>query len=152
MRRFANSAAVLAFGMVMATPLFSQNQVDQQPCPEVAEDAVGCEPIAWSRLQEPVPLPDAASPPDRPGAKEGPGASSETQSSDFEGHRQRVQTIVGVIIRNQEWYLLRVSAAVTLALEGPQVARHHEGERVRIKGVVDHEKRSIHVESITPIS
>ena len=48
----------LAFLFVVAPLAFSQDGTPQ-PCPDVESGALGCEPVAWSRLQEPMPLPGA---------------------------------------------------------------------------------------------
>jgi hypothetical protein len=151
MKRVAQALAPLAFWLMTAVFSFSQNQLNQQPCPD--EDAVGCEPIAWSQLQEPAPLPDAASPPDRSRDQERPASSSELRRSDFEArHGQSTQTVQGVVIKDQGKYCVRVSADADFVLDDQQIAERYAGEPVRIEGVVDNEKNTLHIKSITPVS
>jgi hypothetical protein len=145
MKRPKQALTILAFWLTSAALLFSQNQLAPRPCPD--EDAVGCELIAWSQLQEPVPLREASSPPDRPGDKEG-AASSELQSETRGA--QFPQTVVGVIVKNQGRYCLRVNGWLDLVLDDQRIAQRHESERVRIEGVVDKERKTLRVEVITP--
>ncbi|MGH9497917.1 MAG: DUF5818 domain-containing protein [Terriglobales bacterium] len=128
MKRLAWALAVVAFWSMTAALSFSQNQLDQQPCPDHDEDAVGCEPIAWSGLQEPVPLPNVA-------------FLSDRQSDPVEG----------TVVKKQGQYCLRVTAEADFILDDQQMAQSYEGERVRIEGVVDREKKTLHSRSITPV-
>ena len=57
----------------------------------------------------------------------------------------------GVVVRDQDQYCLRVSAEVNLMLDDRQIAQRHEGKQVRIEGVVDREKKTLHIVSITPV-
>ncbi|MGA8489325.1 MAG: hypothetical protein WB711_02820, partial [Terriglobales bacterium] len=57
MKRGAGTFLGLALFLLFSSSAFSQG-ASPQPCPEVTEDTLGCEPIAWSQLQAPVPLPD----------------------------------------------------------------------------------------------
>jgi len=50
-------ALTVGISWLAASFSFCQNPVDRQPCPDVTAEAIGCELIAWSHLQEPVPLP-----------------------------------------------------------------------------------------------
>lgn len=59
----------LAFLFVVTSLAFSQDGTPQ-PCPDVEPGALGCEPVAWSRLQEPMPLPE-------PDAKPAPPADQQ---------------------------------------------------------------------------
>jgi hypothetical protein len=146
MKRPKQALTILGFWLTSAAFLFSQNQLGQRPCPD--EDGVGCELIAWSQLQEPVPLPEASSPPDRPGDKEG-AASSELQA-EARGP-QSPQTVLGVIVKNQGRYCLRVNGGLDLVMDDQRIAQRHESERVRIEGVVDKARKTLRVEVITPV-
>ena len=141
MKRPANALALLAFWLITTPLSFSQNQLDQEPCPDVAEEALGCELIAWSNLQEPAPLPDATSP------SEGP---NEPANESRRG--QSLQTVTGIIIRNEGQYCLRVSAGLVLTLDDQQAAQRHAGERVKITGMLDAGRKMLRVERIAPIS
>ena len=61
MTRLAQVLMVSILCLAPAKPSLSQNP-GRQPCPDVTAEAIGCELIAWSKLQEPVPLP--LTPPD----------------------------------------------------------------------------------------
>jgi hypothetical protein len=62
MTRVAQALMVSILWLAPAKPSLSQNPPERQPCPDATAEAVGCELIAWSHLQEPVPLP--LTPPD----------------------------------------------------------------------------------------
>jgi hypothetical protein len=141
MKRPANVLVSLAFWLATTAFSFSQNQLNQQACPDVADEALGCELIAWSHLQEPVPLPEATSPPERPKeqANEVPRAQS-------------LQTMTGFIVLNQGQYCLRVNDQLVLVLDDQKTAQRHEGERVKIQGMLDADRKTLRVEGISPIS
>jgi hypothetical protein len=62
MTRLAQALMVSILCLAPAKLSLSQNPPERQPCPDVTAEAIGCELIAWSHLQEPVPLP--LTPPD----------------------------------------------------------------------------------------
>jgi Protein of unknown function (DUF5818) len=140
MRRAANALAFLAFWLVTTPFSFSQNKLNEQPCPDCAEEALGCELIAWSQLNEPAPLPDATSP------------STLPEESANEFRSQFPQTFTGVIFQNEGRYCLRVNAGLALMLDDQRTAQRHEGERVKIKGRLDAGGTTLRVQAISPIS
>jgi hypothetical protein len=154
MTRPASALAASIFSLA-ATLTFSQDQAGRQPCPDVTSETMGCELIAWSRLQEPTPLPDATSPPDgQPKEKEKGRLEKrvEGQESDLNPQRQSSQTVTGVIVRNEEMYCLKVNADLTLVLDDQEVAQRYQGKRVNIKGLVDLELKTLRIESIGAVS
>jgi uncharacterized protein DUF5818 len=134
MTRLASALTVSIFGLATATLMFCQNQAGRQPCPDVTEATMGCQLIAWSHLQEPVPLPDATSSPNR-------------QARD-----QFLQTFDGTIVRSEGQYLLEVSAGVALVLHDQEIAQRYEGKRVKINGWLDTTQKMLHIGSIEAIS
>ena len=56
MKRETNTLLGLALFLAIAPFAFSQDG-NPQPCPDVT-GTLGCELVAWSQLQEPVPLPE----------------------------------------------------------------------------------------------
>jgi hypothetical protein len=52
-----NALVKFALLLVMAPQVFAQAG-SPQPCPDTTAGALGCELIAWSKLQSPVPLPE----------------------------------------------------------------------------------------------
>src|SRR5580704_1915736 len=91
----------LAFLFVVAPLAFSQDG-NPQPCPDVEPGAFGCEPVAWSRLQEPMPLPE-------PDAKPEPSANQQSnQSSNSAAQPQTPkQSITGIVVKEGEKYVLK---------------------------------------------
>jgi hypothetical protein len=134
---------------------FSQSHPERQPCPDMTAETIGCELIAWSRLQEPAPLPDAPSPPTG-GAKEqnakavalpGRGRASDV---DPQG-QQTLQTVAGVIVRSQGEYWLKVNLEMELLLDDERIGRQYEGRPVHVRGVVDVKLRTLKIRNIEPI-
>ena len=84
----------LALLFVFTSLAFSQDGTPQ-PCPDVEPGALGCEPVAWSRLQEPMPLPE-------PDAKPAPPADQQAgQSSNFPTQTQTPkQSITGIVVKS----------------------------------------------------
>jgi hypothetical protein len=69
----------LALFLAVAPLAFTQDGT-AQPCPDVTPGTLGCQLVAWSQLQEPVPLPEPETKP-APPREQQPGQSpnSETQ-------------------------------------------------------------------------
>jgi hypothetical protein len=156
MTRPVNALAGSLFWLATATLTFSQDQAGHQPCPDVTSETMGCELIAWSRLQEPVPLPDATSPPDRQDRqayeKERLEKRAKGQESDANPQHQSSQTVTGIIVRNEAMYWLRVNADLTLLLDDQEVAQRYQGRQVNIKGLVDLELKTLRIDSIQSVS
>jgi hypothetical protein len=138
MMRAPSALAVSVFWLATATLSWSQSQPDREPCPDVTADTLGCELIAWSGLQRPVPLPDAAYPSDRQ-AKE-------------QADEESRQTIPGVITKSAGQYCLRVSSEVAFVLDQQNIGESYEGRRVTITGIIDARTKRLHIESVAPIS
>jgi hypothetical protein len=101
----------LAFLLVVAPLAFSQDRTSQ-PCPDVEPGALGCEPVAWSRLQEPMPLPE-------PDAKPAPPADQQTgQSSNSPAQPQTPkQSIIGIVVKQGEKCVLKAGDNTTYQLD-----------------------------------
>jgi hypothetical protein len=60
---------LLALLLLAFAPMAFSQERNAQPCPQVKPGIIGCELVAWSHLQEPVPLPQPetkpAPPPDQ---------------------------------------------------------------------------------------
>jgi hyperosmotically inducible protein len=86
----------ILLGLVLLLPFtsmaFSQDSTPH-PCPDVTSETLGCELVEWSKLQEPVPLPN----PD-PDAKPVPPGERDPQS----GQTPNVQTRRQASIRTQQ--------------------------------------------------
>ena len=117
---------------LIATPLLAaQNQLSLQPCSDTAAESLGCELIAWSDLQKPALPPEPAVVP-------GPTPTA-----------PRI-TVVGVILRSDGQYFLRVDRGVSLFLGDSPSARDHESERVKVTGTSDPATGSFRVQDIQP--
>ena len=146
MKRTVNALVVSTFCLITAVFSFSQSPPDRQPCPDVNTDALGCDLIAWSSLQAPVPLPllEEREPEDQPTENEKVEKETATEGS--------VKNIAGIITQNAGQYYLRTGANDGLLLDDQKSARNYEGRRVIITGRVDAQMKRLHIESIVPTS
>jgi hypothetical protein len=144
MKRTVNALVVSTFCLITAVFSFSQSPPDRQPCPDVNTDALGCDLIAWSSLQAPVPLPlvQERQPDDQ--ANENLGEERATAGS--------VKNIAGVILKNAGQYYLRTGADEDLLLDDQKTAQNYDGKRVTVTGRVDAQMTRLHIESIVPTS
>jgi Protein of unknown function (DUF5818) len=122
-------------------PFAVTQETTAQPCPEVTPGTLGCELIAWSHLQEPVPLPDpdATTQPDQQSAK---SSNSETEP---QAARQR---ITGIIVRQGEKYVLKAGDNTTYQLDDQDKAKRYQDKQVLVVGTLDAANHTIRIESI----
>ena len=118
MTRPVNVLTVSVFWLITATLTFCQSQAERQPCPDVAAETTGCELIAWSHLQDPVPLPHATSPPD--------GQSQEAAKVSSS------QSIAGVTGCREERHHPATGPDVALLLDDQEMAQSCEGNWVMV--------------------
>jgi hypothetical protein len=144
MKRTANALVVSTFCLITAVFSSSQGQPDRQPCPDANADALGCELIAWSSLQAPVPLPLVQQQKPEDQANENLGEERATAGS--------VKNIAGVILKNAGQYYLRTGADEDLLLDDQKTAQNYDGKRVTVTGRVDAQMKRLHIESIVPTS
>jgi hypothetical protein len=95
MKPETNSLVSLAFFLIVTPLAFSQSGA-VQPCPDVRPGTLGCELIEWSRLQEPVPLPEPDAKPVPP--KDQPDALPGRSKSSTAPPQASRQVIVGTIV------------------------------------------------------
>src|SRR5208282_4870841 len=95
---------LLGLGLFLATASLALAQDAAQPCPDVTPNTLGCELVAWSHLQEPVPLPELQSQPDQ----------QTGQAPDSQASRQR---ITGIVVRQGEKYVLKAGDTTTYQLD-----------------------------------
>jgi len=112
-----------------------------QPCPNVMPGALGCELVAWSHLQEPIPLPGSETKP-APDQQSGRSPSSQTQP---QASRQK---ITGIIVRQGEKYVLKAGDNTTYQLDDQERARRYQDKQVMVVGRLDPESHTFHIESI----
>jgi Protein of unknown function (DUF5818) len=146
MKRGASTLFGLALFLLVSSWAFSQD-ASPQPCPDVTRDSLGCEPVAWSRLQEPVPLPE-------PGRV--PAPSPDQQSSQSAGSQVQPdtpkQSIKGIIVRQGEKFVLKAGDNTTYQLDDQNKARQYQDKQVNIVGILDTDSNTLHIETIELVS
>jgi hypothetical protein len=133
--------------LIIVGPLAVSQDGGLQPCPDVSPGALGCELIAWSRWQEPAPLPEPDAKPAPPADHQG-GSSPDTQTQP----ETSTQSIVGIIVREGENYVLKTGDNTTYRLDDQERARRYQDKRVKVVGKLDSLSNSLHTESIELIS
>jgi hypothetical protein len=128
----------LAFLVVVAPLAFSQDG-NPQPCPHVEPAALGCQPVAWSRLQEPMPLPE-------PDAKPEPPADQQAgQSSNSPAQPQTPkQSTTGIVVK----HVLKAGDNTTYQLDDQSRAAQYQDKQVKVVGRLDADSDTLHIESI----
>jgi hypothetical protein len=132
----------LAFLFVIAPLVFSQDGTPQ-PCPDVEPGALGCEPVAWSRLQEPMPLPE-------PDAKPAvPVDQHAGQSSNSPRQPQTPkQSITGIIVKQAEKYVLKAGDNTTYQLDDQSRVAQYQDKQVKVVGRLVADSNTLHIVSI----
>jgi uncharacterized protein DUF5818 len=118
-----------------------------QPCPDVTPGNLACELIAWSHLQEPAPLPE-------PDANPVPSTDQQAGSSPDSQARPQTSTrsIVGIIVREGEKYVLKAGDNTTYQLDDQERAMRYRDKQVKVVGRLDPASNSLHIESIELVS
>jgi Protein of unknown function (DUF5818) len=124
-------------------PLAFSQQGSAQPCPDVTPGTLGCELVAWSHLQEPVPLPESETKP-APPPEQQPGQSPNSQTQP-QASRQR---ITGIIVRQGEKYVLKAGDNTTYQLDDQDRAGRYQDKQVMVVGRLDPDSNTFHIESI----
>jgi hypothetical protein len=119
-----------------SVPLAFSQDGSAQPCPEVIPGTVGCQLVAWSHLQEPVPLPNPEAKPDQQPEQ------SQTQP------QSAMQKITGIIVRVGEKFVLKAGGTTTYQLDDQERAKRYQDQQVTVVGTLDTASNTIHVESI----
>lgn len=122
-----------------SVPLGFSQDGSSQPCPDVVPGTVGCQLVAWSHLQAPIPLPNPEAKPDQQ-----PEQSQSTQAQP----QSAMQKITGIIVRLGDKYVLKAGGTTTYQLDDQERAKHYQDQRVTIVGALDTASNTIHVESI----
>jgi len=132
----------LAFLFVVAPLAFSQEGTPQG-CPDVEPGALGCEPVAWSRLQEPMPLPE-------PDAKPAPPADQQAGQSTNPPIQIQTpkQSITGIVVKQGEKYVLKAGDNATYQLDDQSRAAKYQDKQVKVVGRLDTDINIVHIQSI----
>ncbi len=146
MKREASALIGLACFLLISSWAFSQDATPQ-PCPEVMPGTLGCEPVAWSQLQEPVPLPDRDTEPVPPPDQQAPPQSSPSASSQVQPQTAK-QSIKGIIVKEGEKFVLKAGDTTTYQLDDQSKARQYQDKEVNVIGILDPDSNTLHVETI----
>jgi hypothetical protein len=146
MKRGAGTLLGLALFLLVSSWAFSQD-ASPQPCPDVTPDTLGCEPVAWSQLQEPVPLPEpgtapAPSPDQQPDQQSAQSTGSQVQPDTPK------QSIKGIILRQGEKFVLKAGDNTTYQLDDQNKARQYQDKQVNVVGILDADSNTLHIETI----
>ena len=133
------------FLLVIAPLAFSQD-ISPQACPDPTPGTLGCEPVEWSRLQEPVPLPepDPSVPPSDPQPDPQPGESTSSQAQP----PQSAQTVAGVIVMEGASFVLKCEDNETYQLDDQSKAREYRDKAVKVVGRLLSGSRTIQIARI----
>jgi hypothetical protein len=146
MKREASILTGLAFFLLITSCAFSQDATPK-PCPEVKPNTLGCEPVAWSQLQDPVPLPDPDAEPAPPPDQQPDPQPSESASSQVEPETVK-QSIRGIIVKEGEKFVLKAGDSTTYQLDDQQKARQYQDKQVNVVGVLDAVSNTLHIQTI----
>ena len=133
--------------LLFLAPMAVSQDGGSQPCPDATPGALACELIAWSHLQEPAPLPEPDAnpvpPSDQPG-KPSPDSQAQPETS--------TRSIVGIIVRQGEKYVLKAGDNTTYQLDDQDRAKQYQDKQVKVVGRLDSTSNSLHIESIEVVS
>ena len=137
----------------------------QQP-PSTHDQLLSSDLIAWSFMQEPqpeqnqshqTPTPDphpetqpAQSP--TPSQPDQPAQPRSSPTSGSQGQAPTAQTFTGLINKEADSFVLKVSETTSYKLDNQPDAQQYEGKRVRVTGTLDESINLIHVDKIEPMS
>jgi hypothetical protein len=115
--------------------------------------------VLWSYMQEPQapeqsqprrpPTPDPT-PETSPAAN--PIPSQPGQAAGSKGRVPSAQTFTGIIDKESDSFMLKVSEGTSYKLDNQQEVQQYEGKRVRVTGTLDASINLIHVDKIEPLS
>jgi Protein of unknown function (DUF5818) len=142
MQRATHTLLGLALFLTLAPLAFTQDGA-AQPCPDVTPGTLACELVAWSHLQEPVPLPEPESKPAPPPDQQ-PGQSPNSQTQPQASR----QSITGIIVREGEKYVLKAGDNTTYQLDDQDRARRYQDKQVLLVGRLDADSNTFHIETI----
>jgi hypothetical protein len=141
MKPRVNTLLSFALFFTVASFAFTQDTTSQ-PCPDLTAGTLGCELVAWSHLQEPVPLPE-------PDANLAPPAKQPGQSPNPQTQPQASrQSITGIIVRQGEKYVLNAGANTTYQLDDQDKAKRYLDKRVVVVGRLNTGNNTLRIESV----
>jgi outer membrane biosynthesis protein TonB len=81
--------------------------------------------------------------PDQPNQQKSAGTPRSTSTA---------QTFTGIINKQADSFLLKVSETISYKLDNPSEVQQYEGKRVRVTGTLDSSVNLIHVDKVEPLS
>ena len=127
--------------------------------------------VLWSYMQEPQspeqgqprqpptpdPTPETQPAPNPMPSQQGQPAEPEQAPSSREtagskGQVPSAQTFTGIIDKESDSFMLKVSEGTSYKLDNQQEVQQYEGKRVRVTGTLDASINLIHVDKIEPLS
>ena len=158
------------WSVLIIAVIFSGVAASAQQPPSAHDPLFSSDLIAWSFMQEPqpeqnqshqMPTPDprpetqpSQNPtPSQPGQ---PDQAAQSQSSSTakgsQGQAPTVQTFTGLINKEADSFVLKVSETTSYKLDNQSDVQQYEGKRVRVTGTLDESINLIHVDKIEPLT
>jgi hypothetical protein len=121
--------------------------------------------VLWSYMQQPqqpeqdqsrqaptTPDPHPETQPAQNPTPSQPSQPSKGPSAPAQSQSQAAQTFTGIISKQSDNFLLKVSETISYKLDNQQEVQQYEGKRVRVTGTLDSSINLIHVDKVEPLT
>jgi hypothetical protein len=135
---------VITFALMASPCLLEQRLLAQQLVPEPfppPASILGPQLIAWSQLQKPQPVAQPT-PNLEASAAQQPSIPAQPQDS------PSIQTVSGVVVRDDNEYVLKTPDNITYRIEQQDMAGLYENRQVKIVGSIDAKTKTLHITNI----
>lgn len=151
-----NRKTTLLAGLVLAcAPCLLAQTVEAPSEPQGPDQVESQQLIAWTRFQQPQPVPEPLPPPDKgipqPDQQAQPPAQDNAPSAPQQSPGKS-QTFTGKIVKQGDKFVLRVSAGTAYQLDEQGSASEYENKDVKVSGTLDSVSNTIHVTHIEVLS
>jgi len=132
-----------------------------------SEQSLSSDLVQWSYMQQPqqpeqgaprqTPTPDP-SPETQPSQNPAPSHPARPEQPDnapasgSQAQSPTAQTFTGIIHKEADSFMLKVSESTSYKLDNQQEVQQYEGKRVRVTGTLESSINLIHVDKIEPLS
>jgi len=145
MKKEGSTLLGFALLLLLKSTAFPQDSTPQ-PCPGVSSGTLGCELVEWSRLQDPVPLPDSG---ERPAPRDQQRDPQPSQSPSVRAERQGpMRTFTGIVVSQGQKYVLKAGESTTYQLDDQNLAKQYENRQVKVIGALDGDSNILCIRSI----